>query len=269
MSDERTPVTMDAMRASPARIYDWLLGGKDNFEVDREAGARLLDAQPLAGMMARANRGFLERSVRALAAAGVRQFLDLGTGLPTSPNVHEIALAAHPDARIVYVDNDPLVAAHNDALRAKPAGVAAIHADVRSDPAVRNTALTDSAATSEVKGAVADMVGKLFSYNYTDPGRTDAAARTYLSGAAVRQYATLMNGVRTDAPKQKTVLSTRVTDSAVVSLRDGRARLLVYADQQTSRTSDGKSTTSPAMLSVTAVRHSRNWRITNLNTFQP
>lgn len=140
--------------------------------------------------------------------------------------------------------------------------------DVRADPAVRNTALTDSAATSEVKGAVADMVGRLFSYAYTDPGRTDTAARTCLTGAAVRQYAALMTRVRTDAPRQKTVLSTKVTDSAVTDLRDGRARLLVYADQQTTRTGDGKSTTSPAMLAVTAVHHSRQWRITNIDTFQ-
>ncbi|MDL4818448.1 hypothetical protein [Actinomadura opuntiae] len=141
--------------------------------------------------------------------------------------------------------------------------------DVRADPAVRNTALTDSAATSEVKGAVAAMVGTLFSYNYTDPGRTDAAARTDLAGDAVRRYAALMGRVRTDAPRQKTVLSTRVTDSAVITLHDGRARLLVYADQQTTRTGDGKSTTSPAMLAVTVVRNSGHWRITAINTFQP
>ncbi|KAB2364750.1 hypothetical protein [Actinomadura montaniterrae] len=140
--------------------------------------------------------------------------------------------------------------------------------DVRADPAVRNTALTDSAATSEVKGAAADMVGRLFSYTYTDPGRTDAAARTCLTGAAVRQYAALMGRVRADAPRQRTVLSTKVTDSAVITLRDGRARLLVYADQQTTRVADGKGTTSPAMLAVTAVRHSRQWRITSIDTFQ-
>ncbi|MDL4818449.1 SAM-dependent methyltransferase [Actinomadura opuntiae] len=136
MSSEWTTAGMDVSRPSPARIYDWLLGGKDNFASDREAGTRLLEAQPLAGMMARANRGFLERGVRALAGAGVRRFLDLGTGLPTSPNVHEIALAADPDAQVVYVDNDPVVAAHNDALRAKPAGVAAIRADMRDADAV-------------------------------------------------------------------------------------------------------------------------------------
>ncbi|MWA07143.1 hypothetical protein F8568_043775 [Actinomadura sp. LD22] len=141
--------------------------------------------------------------------------------------------------------------------------------DLRGDPAARNGALTDGAATSEVKGAVADMVGRLFSYNYTDPGRTDAAARTCLTGPAVRQYAALMDRVRTDAPRQRTVLSTKVTDSAVTTLRDGRARLLVYADQQTTRAGDGKSTTSPAMLAVTAVRHSRQWRITGIDTFQP
>ncbi|MBN6052122.1 SAM-dependent methyltransferase [Nonomuraea sp. RK-328] len=95
-----------------ARMYDYLLGGHDNYAVDREATERLVALVPQAVPLARANRGFLRRAVRHLARAGVRQFLDLGSGLPTQGSVHEIV----PDARVVYVDHDPVVAAHARAL---------------------------------------------------------------------------------------------------------------------------------------------------------
>lgn len=137
----------------------------------------------------------------------------------------------------------------------------------RDDPAVRNTALTDGAATSEVKGAVADMVGKVFSFNYTDPARTQKAAQDALTGKAVRQYEEIFAKVREDAPKAKTVLSTRVTDSAVTTLTGDRAVVLVFADQQTTRTSDGTSTHAPAMLTVTAVHREGHWRINALDTY--
>ncbi|MFC6880597.1 MULTISPECIES: hypothetical protein [Actinomadura] len=138
---------------------------------------------------------------------------------------------------------------------------------LRDDPSARNTALTDSARTSEVKGEVADMVGKVFSYNFTDGARTDRAARTHLTGAAVRQYESLFGKVRTDAPKARTVLTTKVTDSAVTLLRGDRARLLVFADQRTTRLSDGKGSSAAAMLAVDAVRRDGHWRITSLDTF--
>ncbi|GAA2439085.1 SAM-dependent methyltransferase [Actinomadura vinacea] len=122
---------IDVTTPSTARIYDFLLDGKDNFAVDREAAARLLEATPNAKGMAQGNRRFMVRAVRALARAGVRQFIDLGTGIPTSPNVHEVAREIHPGARVVYVDNDPIVMTHNRALRATPDGVVTIDEDVR------------------------------------------------------------------------------------------------------------------------------------------
>ncbi|GAA0486441.1 hypothetical protein Ade02nite_10220 [Paractinoplanes deccanensis] len=108
---------MDTGRPHPARVYDYLLGGKDNFAADRAAAAKGLEANPNAATAPRENRAFLRRTVRFLAAeAGIDQFLDIGTGLPTSPNVHEVAQAADPSARIVYVDNDPIVLTHARAL---------------------------------------------------------------------------------------------------------------------------------------------------------
>jgi hypothetical protein len=117
-----------------ARIYDALLGGKDNFEADRDAAQRLLTIVPGAGQAARANRAFLARAVDFLAReAGIRQFLDLGTGLPTCEHVHEIAQRADPFTRVVYCDNDPMVIAHANALLAHSWAVTAVGADLR-DP---------------------------------------------------------------------------------------------------------------------------------------
>ena len=105
--------------AHPARVYDYWLGGKDNFAADREAGDRVLAATPGLRDRVRANRAFLVRAVRYLAAeAGIRQFLDVGTGIPAANNTHEIAQRAAPDSRIVYVDNDPIVLTHARALLA-------------------------------------------------------------------------------------------------------------------------------------------------------
>ena len=108
---------LDTGRPHPARVYDFLLGGKDNFAADRAAAAEGLKVNPNAATAPRQNRAFLQRTVRFLTAeAGIRQFLDIGTGLPTSPNVHEVAQATNPAARIVYVDNDPIVLTHARAL---------------------------------------------------------------------------------------------------------------------------------------------------------
>jgi hypothetical protein len=107
---------LDTGRPHPARVYDVLLGGKDNFAADRAAAAEGLKVNPNAATAPLQNRAFLRRTVRFLADQGIRQFLDIGTGLPTSPNVHEVAQAADPAARIVYVDKDPIVLTHARAL---------------------------------------------------------------------------------------------------------------------------------------------------------
>jgi hypothetical protein len=106
----------DTDRPHPARVYDYLLGGKDNFAPDRAAAQAGLKVNPNAATAPLQNRAFLARTVRFLSDNGVRQFLDIGTGLPTSPNVHEVAQSIDPAARIVYVDNDPIVLTHARAL---------------------------------------------------------------------------------------------------------------------------------------------------------
>jgi S-adenosyl methyltransferase len=121
---------------NPARIYDYFLGGKDNFPADREVADQVLDIAPVAREVVEDNRAFLRRVVRTLAGeAGVRQFIDLGSGLPTQGNVHEIAQAVAPDARVVYVDNDAMVVTHSRALLAGDNTVA-VQADLREPEAV-------------------------------------------------------------------------------------------------------------------------------------
>jgi hypothetical protein len=125
---------IDPTVPSTARMYDFWLGGKDHFAVDRAAALEVSEAAPAVKMMAIENRKFLRRSVRYLAAeAGIAQFLDIGTGLPTQGNVHQVAQQVNPDARVVYVDNDPMVLAHSRALKTS-GNTAVIQADLR-DPA--------------------------------------------------------------------------------------------------------------------------------------
>jgi S-adenosyl methyltransferase len=142
-SEAWVPAGVDTTKPSVARMYDYYLGGKDNYAVDREVGDQVLAAFPNVRDIARDNRRFLVNAVRFMAGSGVRQFIDLGTGIPTSPNVHEVAREIHPDARVVYVDNDPVVMAHNRALRATTPGVIAVQhdlrqpADILADPELR------------------------------------------------------------------------------------------------------------------------------------
>jgi hypothetical protein len=129
------PAEIDTSRPHSARIYDYFLGGKNHFAADREVAEKSLASVPSGRTGAREQRAFLGRAVSYLAAeAGVRQFLDIGTGLPTTNNVHEVAQAIVPSARVVYVDNDPLVLAHARALltSSEEGRTAYIHADLRS-----------------------------------------------------------------------------------------------------------------------------------------
>jgi hypothetical protein len=137
-------VGFNASRPSIARIYDYWLGGKDNFAADREAAEKVLAVYPPLLRMVRENRLFVSRSVSWLASQGIRQFLDIGSGLPTSQNTHEVAQAADPGCRVVYVDNDPLVLAHGRALL-RGDGVAIEAGDLREPKDI-----TESAAVREL-----------------------------------------------------------------------------------------------------------------------
>jgi hypothetical protein len=141
--DSIAGTAIDTTVPHSARIWNYWLGGKDNYAVDREAGDQYKEIFPGIAVVARTSRAFLTRAVRYLATeAGIRQFLDVGTGLPTANNTHEVAQRAAPESRIVYVDNDPLVLAHARALlTSSPEGACEyIDADIRDPAAILDTA---------------------------------------------------------------------------------------------------------------------------------
>jgi hypothetical protein len=139
MDRESAPPGIDTSRAHPARVYDYWLGGKDNFAADREAGELALQAYPQLAQAVQGNRKFLARAVRYLTGeAGVRQFLDIGTGIPAADNTHQVAQREAPDSRIVYVDNDPIVLLHAQALlkSTREGACDYIQADLRDPDAI-------------------------------------------------------------------------------------------------------------------------------------
>lgn len=157
------PPDIDTSKAHPARVYNYWLGGKDHFAADREAGEQAVRAFPGIKAAVQANRAFLGRTVRYLVHdAGIRQFLDIGTGIPTAGNVHEVAQSAAPESRIVYIDNDPMVLTHSRALlRSTPEGATAyLDADLR-DVA---TILDAAARTLDLNRPVAVMLLAVLQY---------------------------------------------------------------------------------------------------------
>jgi SAM-dependent methyltransferase len=130
-NDDWVPAGIDVNRPSAARVYDYFLGGAHNFAVDRALAGQIAAMTPNIGETMRSNRVFLRRAVRFLAAQGVRQFLDIGSGIPTAGNVHEIALEAAPDSRVVYVDIDPVAVEHSRAILAGVDRTGVICADMR------------------------------------------------------------------------------------------------------------------------------------------
>ncbi|GAA3149182.1 SAM-dependent methyltransferase [Streptomyces echinatus] len=196
---------IDTTRPHPARVYDWFLGGKDNYPVDEELGRRIAAIDGGAPKAARANRAFMRRTTRALAETGIRQFLDIGTGIPTEPNLHQVAQSVAPDARVVYVDNDPIVLAHANALlRGTPEGVTEyVQADAR-DP---RSILEQAAQVLDLDRPVALSLVALLHFVADEDG-------------AHRMVTTLVDAL---APGSALVLSTMTADFEPENVRKGIA----------------------------------------------
>ncbi len=162
--------------AHPARVYDHFLGGKSNYAVDREAGDQILAVWPGARQAARANRAFMHRAVRLLAQNGIQQFLDIGSGIPTEPNLHQVAQQTAPGARVVYVDKDPLVLVHADALmRSTHQGrITYLQADVTTDV---DRILAEAARTLDFDQPVALSLVALLHFVPDDQDAHGIAAR--------------------------------------------------------------------------------------------
>lgn len=189
MTDEESVVPgIDVTRPSVARVYDFWLGGKDNFAVDRETGSQMAEINPSLPRLVRDNRRFLCAAAARAAGAGVGQFLDLGAGLPAHPAVHEAVREVDPDARVCYVDNDPAVALHAAVLLASGAGLAAVNADL-TDPAA---VLTHAGAVLDFDRPVGIILGAVLHFL-----PADAAARlcaSYLNHAAVGSWLIVSTG---------------------------------------------------------------------------
>ncbi|MEU6372684.1 SAM-dependent methyltransferase [Streptomyces sp. NPDC046909] len=134
------PRSIDISVPSVSRIYDFYLGGSHNFEVDREAARKAMEFMPGLPKIMQANRAFMRRAVRFAAAEGITQFLDIGSGIPTFGNVHEVAQSAAPGARVVYVDHDPVAVAHSEAVLAGNADAGVVAADLRKPQEILESA---------------------------------------------------------------------------------------------------------------------------------
>jgi hypothetical protein len=178
-----------------ARIWNYWLGGKDNFDVDRQVGDQILEAFPAIVENARASRAFLVRAVRYLAGeAGIRQFLDIGTGLPTANNTHQVAQAVAPECRIVYVDNDPIVLTHARALLTSTSegATAYLDADLR-DP---DTILQQAARTLDFTQPIAIMLMGILGH-IADDDQARSIVKRLVGGVPAGSYLTMNDGTDT------------------------------------------------------------------------
>ncbi|WP_374936962.1 SAM-dependent methyltransferase [Streptomyces sp. Ru73] len=218
---------IDTSRPHPARMYDYYLGGWDNYEVDREAADQVIRVHPQVRDSARANRAFMRRAVRDAAGGGIRQFLDLGTGIPTSPSTHEVARESVPDARVVYADNDPIVATHADARLTSAPGTAFVLGDVRDPAALLAAPAVRALIDFEAPVAVLLVAVLHFLRDDEDPAGVVAAladalpagSRLILSHATGEPYEEYAEG-RTDVAARDGVLDVYKNATAALSLRD-------------------------------------------------
>jgi SAM-dependent methyltransferase len=174
----------DTTRPNIARVWDYWLGGKDNFAADRELAEKMLAVHPVTAQMARENRQFLGRAVSYVAARGVRQFIDVGAGLPTVLNTHDIARHTEPDARVAYVDNDPIVISHARSLLAKSPRVIAVPGDIRDPRAIlANTDLNRLIDLAEPACVILSGV-----LHFADPGAARDIAAAFARALAPGGY---------------------------------------------------------------------------------
>ncbi len=186
---------VDPDKPNAARIYDYLLGGKDHFAADRDAADLLMRALPDAARVARANRGFLAAAVRHVAGQGIGQYVDIGAGLPTSPNVHELARAAVTRARVTYVDNDPVVVCHARALLATDDLVTVVGADAREHEAILSA--LESGTTIDLSEPVCVLFVSML--HFLVASEADALVAAFRERMAPGSYLVISAGCRDDS----------------------------------------------------------------------
>jgi SAM-dependent methyltransferase len=218
--DKWTSIGIRTDIAHPARVYDYWLGGKDNFAADRETAEWVLTVTPEMLDAARAGRDFLVRTVRFLCENGIRQFLDLGTGLPTSPNVHEVAEVHHPDARVVYVDNDPIVFLHAEALTSNRNTTRVLRADLRDVDEV----LAEAGKFLDLSQPVGLMFVASLHHVYDKDDPPGIVAR-YLAALAPGSYLVLSHATDEFAPERMRANSEGAAERGAIFIPRSRSAI--------------------------------------------
>ncbi|HET9972123.1 MAG TPA: SAM-dependent methyltransferase [Streptosporangiaceae bacterium] len=233
---------LDTSVAHSARVWNYWLGGKDNYQVDRETGDRVAELYPDIVLLAQAARGFLARAVGYLAAdAGVRQFLDIGTGLPTASNTHQIAQAAAPDSRVVYVDNDPVVLAHARALlTSSPQGATDyLDADLRDTGAILQAA---SRTLDFTRPAAITLIAIL--HHISDYGQARSIVNRLMDAVPSGSYLAIAHSTN--------VIYGAASDEAVARWNKfGKPPVTLRSPQEISRFFDGLDLLPPGLVSTT------------------
>jgi O-methyltransferase involved in polyketide biosynthesis len=236
----QVPPELNTNVPQTARIWNYWLGGKDNFPVDRQVGDQILEAFPAIVENARASRAFLARAVHYLAGdAGIRQFLDIGTGLPTANNTHQVAQAVAPECRIVYVDNDPIVLTHARALlTSTPEGATAyIDADLR-DP---DTILEHAARTLDVTQPIAIMLMGILGH-IADDDQARSIVKRLVGGVPSGSYLTMNDGTDT---------SHEVVEAARIWNQSANPTYHLRSPDRIARFFDGLELVEPGVVSPT------------------
>ncbi|HEX5569377.1 MAG TPA: SAM-dependent methyltransferase [Streptomyces sp.] len=235
----QAPPTIDTTVSHVARIWNYWLGGKDNYEIDRQVGDQITAILPDVPRLARASRALLARTVRYLVEeAGVRQFLDIGTGLPTADNTHELAQRIAPESRIVYVDNDPLVLAHARALlTSSPEGATEyIHADLRDSEAI----LRGAADTLDLTRPVALLLMGIMEF-ITDDDEAYGIVRRLMEGLPSGSHLVMYDGTN--------VIHGARSDKIVeVWNASGNAPLVLRSPEQIAAFFDGLELVDPGVV---------------------
>ncbi len=242
--EEASPSDIDLSKPSIARVYDYVLGGKENFEIDRHAAAALFEAVPETSQLAKDNRNHLRRAVRYLVAeAGVRQIIDLGSGLPTVGNVHEIAHDVDPSVHVVYADIDPIVLAHGRALLSNESTTTVITADVREPASVFDDPMTRELIDYTQSFAV---LAASILHHLDDDEDPYALATAIKDRLSVGSYLLISNFLDDDEPRAKEL------QRAFLEGGLGTGRFRTWSEQQ--RFFDGLEMVEPGLV------YANEWR---------
>ncbi|MGW6708071.1 SAM-dependent methyltransferase [Streptomyces sp. NPDC054956] len=240
------PPGIDISVPSVSRIYDYYLGGSHNFEVDRQAARRAMEFMPGLPKIMQANRAFMRRAVRYAVAGGVTQFLDIGSGIPTFGNVHEIAQAATPEAHVVYVDHDPVAVAHSQAVLAGTERTGVVAADLRKPQEILNSPEVGQVLDLSRPVALLLVAVLHFLEDADDPHAAVAALRDALAPGSLL--------ILTHASYEGIPLSQEVAGGAVGVYRDIRNPLVMRDAEQIGRFFEGFELLEPGLVAMP------NWR---------